>query len=122
MNCRMNWRIVCCLAESPFIALLPRRLIIIRHSSVRNSCSIAQSYALLCIVSTLPSRSPQLCLLLTASHRRNVGSTDMRKDDDVSPESGRVTIEKDVAFGTGGGRELKCNIYRPPDQRSHAPS
>jgi len=28
--------------------------------------------------------------------------------------SGRVTIENDVVFGTGGGRDLKCDIYHPP--------
>ena len=26
-----------------------------------------------------------------------------------------VTIEKDVVFGTGGGRELHCNVHRPID-------
>jgi len=30
-------------------------------------------------------------------------------------QQGRVTVERDVVFGTGGGRELKCNIYHPPD-------
>ena len=28
---------------------------------------------------------------------------------------GRVTIEEDVVFGTGGGRDLKCDIFHPPD-------
>lgn len=28
---------------------------------------------------------------------------------------GRVTIEKDVVFGTGGGRDLECDIFHPPD-------
>ncbi len=40
----------------------------------------------------------------------------------MAGEAGRVTIERDVVFGTGGGRELKCNIYRPPEQRDGAPS
>ncbi|HEY7801668.1 MAG TPA: alpha/beta hydrolase [Dehalococcoidia bacterium] len=40
----------------------------------------------------------------------------------MAGEPGRVTIERDVVFGTGGGRELKCNIYRPPEQRDNAPS
>jgi acetyl esterase/lipase len=40
----------------------------------------------------------------------------------MAGESGRVTIENDVVFGTGGGRELRCNIYRPPDQRPNAPA
>lgn len=40
----------------------------------------------------------------------------------MAGEPGRVTIERDVVFGTGGGRDLKCNIYRPPDQRDGAPS
>ena len=26
----------------------------------------------------------------------------------------RVTIENDVVFGTGGGRDLRCDIYTPP--------
>ena len=29
-------------------------------------------------------------------------------------EPGRVTIDEDVVFGTGGGRELRCDVYRPP--------
>jgi acetyl esterase/lipase len=28
---------------------------------------------------------------------------------------GRVTIENDVVFGTTGSRDLKCDIYHPPD-------
>lgn len=27
---------------------------------------------------------------------------------------GRVTVEKDVVFGTGGGRDLRCDVYTPP--------
>ncbi len=26
----------------------------------------------------------------------------------------RVTVRTDVAFGTGGGRELRCDVYEPP--------
>ena len=26
----------------------------------------------------------------------------------------RVAVQTDVIFGTGGGRELKCDIYQPP--------
>lgn len=40
----------------------------------------------------------------------------------MASEAGRVSIERDVVFGTGGGRELRCNVYRPPEQRSGAPS
>ena len=40
----------------------------------------------------------------------------------MAGEAGRVTVENDVVFGTGGGRDLRCNIYRPPDQRPNAPS
>ncbi len=29
-------------------------------------------------------------------------------------EQQRVEIEQDVVFGTGGGRDLKCDIYHPP--------
>lgn len=28
---------------------------------------------------------------------------------------GRVTVEEDVIFGTGGGRDLKCDVFHPPD-------
>jgi len=29
--------------------------------------------------------------------------------------AGRVTVRPDVVFGTGGGRELRCDIYEPPE-------
>jgi len=29
-------------------------------------------------------------------------------------KAGRVSVEEDVVFGTGGGRDLKCDIYTPP--------
>jgi len=38
------------------------------------------------------------------------------------PESGRVTVEEGVVFGTGGGRELRCDIYTPPGAPKNAPS
>lgn len=38
-----------------------------------------------------------------------------------SPESGRVTVENDIVFGTGGGRELRCDIYTPPGAPKDAP-
>ncbi|MFP3906649.1 MAG: alpha/beta hydrolase fold domain-containing protein [Acidimicrobiales bacterium] len=34
---------------------------------------------------------------------------------------GRVRIESDVVFGTGAGRELRCDIYTPPGTPSQAP-
>ncbi|HXF50809.1 MAG TPA: alpha/beta hydrolase [Dehalococcoidia bacterium] len=34
-------------------------------------------------------------------------------------QSGRVTIETGVVFGTGGGRELRCDVYRPPEGTSN---
>jgi len=34
---------------------------------------------------------------------------------------GRVTIENDVVFGTGGGRDLKCDIYHPPNDATSRP-
>ena len=40
----------------------------------------------------------------------------------ANPETGRVTIEHDVVFGTGGGRDLKCNVYTPPHQGSDRPA
>lgn len=30
-------------------------------------------------------------------------------------ESQRVTIEEDVVFGTGGGRDLRCTVFTPPE-------
>ena len=36
-------------------------------------------------------------------------------------QTGRVTVEHDVVFGTGGGRDLKCNVYHPPQQGTNAP-
>jgi acetyl esterase/lipase len=40
----------------------------------------------------------------------------------TSPELGRVTIENDVVFGKGGGRDLKLDIYRPPGEPKNAPA
>lgn len=37
-------------------------------------------------------------------------------------QTGRVTIDSDVVFGQGGGRDLKCNIYMPPQQGAARPS
>jgi acetyl esterase/lipase len=34
---------------------------------------------------------------------------------------GRVTIENDVVFGKGGGRDLKCDIYHPPNTATSRP-
>jgi acetyl esterase/lipase len=34
---------------------------------------------------------------------------------------GRVEIVDDVAFGVGGGRELKCDVFTPPDDRRDRP-
>jgi acetyl esterase/lipase len=39
-----------------------------------------------------------------------------------APEAGRVTIERDVVFGTGGGRDLHCNVYMPPQVGADRPS
>ncbi|MBK5223193.1 MAG: alpha/beta hydrolase [Acidimicrobiia bacterium] len=35
---------------------------------------------------------------------------------------GRVSIETDVVFGTGGGRDLRCDIYTPPGDVESAPA
>lgn len=32
----------------------------------------------------------------------------------TAPVADRVAIERDVVFGTGGGRDLRCDIFRPP--------
>lgn len=37
------------------------------------------------------------------------------------PAVGQVEIEQDVVFGTGGGRELRCDVYRPPAPSGPAP-
>lgn len=36
-------------------------------------------------------------------------------------DSGRVTIEEGVVFGTGGGRDLLCDVYTPPGEVKDAP-
>jgi acetyl esterase/lipase len=36
-------------------------------------------------------------------------------------EPGRVEVERDVVFGTGGGRDLRCNVYHPPTGDSRVP-
>ena len=35
---------------------------------------------------------------------------------------GRVTIEYGVTFGSGGGRELQCDVYTPPGGVTNAPA
>ncbi|MGH2632108.1 MAG: alpha/beta hydrolase fold domain-containing protein [Tepidiformaceae bacterium] len=40
----------------------------------------------------------------------------------TAPDSGRVTIEEGVVFGTGGGRDLKCDIFTPPGSPTNAPA
>jgi len=37
----------------------------------------------------------------------------------VSATAGRVTIEEGVIFGSGGGRDLKCDIYTPPAETAN---
>lgn len=37
-------------------------------------------------------------------------------------QTGRVTVESDVVFGTGGGRDLKCNVYMPPQPGPNRPA
>lgn len=39
-----------------------------------------------------------------------------------TPQSGRVSIEKGVVFGKGGGRELRCDVYTPPQPEPAAPA
>ncbi len=36
--------------------------------------------------------------------------------------SGQVRVEPDVVFGTGGGRDLKCNVYHPPQEGTMRPA
>ena len=37
-------------------------------------------------------------------------------------QAGRVTVEYDVVFGQGGGRDLKCNVYMPPQEGAARPA
>lgn len=37
-------------------------------------------------------------------------------------EDGRVTIEEGVVFGTGGGRELRADVFTPPGEVKDAPA
>jgi acetyl esterase/lipase len=37
-------------------------------------------------------------------------------------QDGRVHVEYDVVFGQGGGRDLKCNIYHPPQEGTKRPA
>ena len=34
----------------------------------------------------------------------------------------RVTVERDVVYGTGGGRDLLCDVYTPPGDIENAPA
>ncbi len=34
----------------------------------------------------------------------------------------RVSLREDVVFGTGGGRDLKCDVFTPPDNPDNAPA
>jgi len=40
----------------------------------------------------------------------------------ATADGGRVTIEEGVVFGTGGGRDLKCEIFTPPGNPNRAPA
>ncbi|MDP2291662.1 MAG: alpha/beta hydrolase [Actinomycetota bacterium] len=37
-------------------------------------------------------------------------------------QEGRVTVEDDVVFGSGGGRDLKCDVFLPPQEGSARPA
>jgi acetyl esterase/lipase len=40
----------------------------------------------------------------------------------MASERGRVTVEEGVVFGSGGGRDLKCDVYMPPGEPEAAPA
>lgn len=40
----------------------------------------------------------------------------------MTTAEGRVTVTHDVVFGTGGGRDLRCDVYRPPGEVRDAPA
>lgn len=37
-------------------------------------------------------------------------------------QAGRVQVEHDVVYGQGGGRDLKCNVYHPPQEGERRPA
>jgi acetyl esterase/lipase len=37
-------------------------------------------------------------------------------------QAGRVRVESDVVFGRGNGRDLKCNVYHPPQEGTKRPA
>ncbi len=39
-----------------------------------------------------------------------------------SASTGRVEIQEGVVFGTGSGRDLKCDVYTPPGRPENAPA
>ena len=39
----------------------------------------------------------------------------------MADSGGRVRIEQGVVFGSGGGRDLACDVYTPPDPEAAAP-
>lgn len=39
-----------------------------------------------------------------------------------SSTEARVELQEDVTFGTGGGRDLKCDIFVPPNKKERAPA
>jgi len=40
----------------------------------------------------------------------------------IAKLAGRVSSEEGVVFGTGGGRELRCDFFTPPDIRTDRPA
>jgi len=36
-------------------------------------------------------------------------------------QTGRVTVEEGIVFGRGGGRDLKCDVFMPPQQGTERP-
>jgi acetyl esterase/lipase len=40
----------------------------------------------------------------------------------LESQAGRVEVDEGVVFGTGGGRELRCDIFRPPHPRADGKS
>ena len=37
-------------------------------------------------------------------------------------QPGRVTVQEGVVYGTGGDRELRCDVYTPPEPDTPAPA
>jgi acetyl esterase/lipase len=52
----------------------------------------------------------------------NVTVTGNESGERSGKSDGRVRIEDDVAYGTGGGRTLRCDLFHPPEPGTNRPA